>query len=136
MTAMKDKNTVVTYGFQFGVPSLSTAKYTDKAKNKCLVEVNYKFKFTGIQILLYPIIKYLVPKWNERTWQEDLPLKLRRQKVTNLNFKDFKGLPKNIKERTFSNKSELKLPIMRLKKNDNLLTKHPFYNFGKKIKSI
>ena len=132
VTVLKDKNTVCTYGFQFGIPSLSTAKYKEIAKDKCLVEVNYKFKFTGLNILFYPLIKYLIPRWNERTWNEDLSLKLRRQKVIRMNFKDFRGLPKKIKERKFLGPIDFKLPITRLKKNDNKLTKHPFYNFGKK----
>ena len=132
VTVLKDKNTVCTYGFQFGIPSLSTAKYKEIAKDKCLVEVNYKFKFTGLNILFYPLIKYLIPRWNERTWSEDLSLKLRRQKVIRMNFKDFRGLPKKIKERKFLGPIDFKLPITRLKKNDNKLTKHPFYNFGKK----
>ena len=132
VTVLKDKNTVCTYGFQFGIPSLSTAKYKEIAKDKCLVEVNYKFKFTGLNILFYPLIKYLIPRWNERTWNEDLFLKLRRQKVIRMNFKDFRGLPKKIKERKFLGPIDFKLPITRLKKNDNKLTKHPFYNFGKK----
>ena len=132
MTVLKDKNTVCTYGFQFGIPSLSTAKYKDIAKDKCLVEVNYKFKFSGLKILLYPLIKYLIPKWNERTWNEDLPLKLRRQKVKRMNFKDYRGLPNKIKDRKFNGQIDFKLPISRLRKSDNKLTKHPFYNFGKK----
>ena len=132
MTALKDKNTVCTYGFQFGIPSLSTAVYKDVGKDKCSVTVNYKFKFTGLQILLYPLIKFLLPKWNNRTWHEDLPLKLRRQKITRLNFKDYKGLPVNTKDRKFLGPVNFKLPIRRLKKNDNKLIKHPFYNFGKK----
>lgn len=132
VTVLKDKNTVCTYGFQFGIPSLSTAKYKEITKDKCLVEVNYKFKFTGLNILFYPLIKYLIPRWNERTWNEDLSLKLRRQKVIRMNFKDFRGLPKKIKERKFLGPIDFKLPITRLKKNDNKLTKHPFYNFGKK----
>ena len=132
MTVLKDKNTVCTYGFQFGIPSLSTAKYKDIAKDKCLVEVNYKFKFTGLKILLYPLIKYLIPRWNERTWDEDLPLKLRRQKVKRMNFKDYRGLPNKIKDRKFSGPIDFKLPISRLAKSDSKLTKHPFYNFGKK----
>ena len=132
MTVLKDKNTVCTYGFQFGIPSLSTAKYKDIAKDKCLVEVNYKFKFTGLKILLYPLIKFLIPRWNERTWNEDLPLKLRRQKVKRLNFKDFKGLPNKIRDRKFTGAIDFKLPISRLQKNDKKLTKHPFYNFGRK----
>ena len=132
MTILKDRNTVCTYGFQFGVPSLSTATYKGIGKNKCLVTVNYKFRFLGIQILLYPLIRFLIPKWNDRTWNEDLPIKLRRQKVKRLNFKDFKGLPSKIKDRKFSGKIDFKLPISRLKKSDNKLIKHPFYNFGRK----
>jgi len=132
MTVLKDKNTVCTYGFQFGIPSLSTARYKDIAKDKCMVEVNYKFKFTGLKILLYPLIKYLIPKWNERTWNEDLPLKLRRQKVKRMNFKDYKGLPNKIKNRKFTGPIDFKLPISRLRKSDSKLTKHQFYNFGRK----
>ena len=132
MTVLKDKNTVCTYGFQFGIPSLSTTKYTSISKNKCVVEQNYKFVFSGIKILLYPLIKFLIPRWNERTWKEDLPLKLRRQKVKRMNFKDFKGLPKKLRDRKFKGNDDFKLPIKRLKKIDSLLNKHPFYNFGRK----
>ena len=132
MTALKDKNTGVTYGFQFGVPSLSTATYKDISKDKCSAVVNYKFVFIGIKILLYPLIKFLIPRWNERTWNEDLPLKLRRQKIKRMNFKDFKGLPDKIKDRKFSGPIDFKLPISRLKKVDSKLKKHPFYNFGRK----
>ena len=132
LTALKNKNTVCTYGFQFGVPSLSTATYKDIGKDKCLVNVNYKFKFSGLRILLYPLIKFLLPRWNNRTWHEDLPLKLRRQKVKRMNFKDFKGLPNKIKERKFFGTIDFKIPITRLRKSDNKLIKHPFYNFGSK----
>ena len=136
LTVLKDNNTVVTYGFQFGVPSCSTATYKDISKDKCSVEVNYKFQFTGMLILLYPLIKLMIPKWNERTWNEDLPLKLRRQKVKRMNFKDFKGLPKKVKDRKFSGKIDFKLPITRLRRDKDLITKHPFYNFGKKDQHI
>ena len=49
-----------------------------------------------------------------------------------MNFKDFRGLPKKITQRKFLGPIDFKLPITRLKKNDNKLTKHPFYNFGRK----
>ena len=132
MTALKNKNTVCTYGFQFGIPSLSTATYKDIGKDKCSVSVNYKFQFTGARILLYPLIKFLLPKWNNKTWYEDLPLKLRRQKVKRMNFKDFKGLPNKIEKRKFLGTINFKIPITRLRKSDNKLIKHPFYNFGSK----
>ena len=67
-----------------------------------------------------------------RTWNEDLPLKLRRQKVKRMNFKDFKGLPNKIINRKFTGPISFKLPIKRLHRTDNKLTKHPFYNFGRK----
>ena len=114
MTVLKDKNTICTYGFQFGVPSLSTATYKDIGKDKCKVEINYKFKFSGFQILFYPLIKFLIPKWNKRTWHEDLPLKLRRHKIKRLNFKDYVGLPKKIKDRKYHGPIDFKLPITRL----------------------
>ena len=132
MQVLKDKQTVCTYGFQFGIPSLSTAVYKDIGKDKCSVSVNYKFKFGGWQILLYPLINFLVPRWNNKTWEEDLPLKLRRQKMIRMNFKDFKGLPVKIKDRKFSGSADFKLPISRLRKIDKKLRKHPFYNFGSK----
>ena len=132
MTVLKDKNTVCTYGFQFGIPSLTTATYKDIAKDKCLVITNYKFKFSGMQILFFPIVKYLIPKWNKQTWEEDLPLKIRRQKVKRMNFKDFSGLPNKIKDRKYMGEIDFKLPITRLRKTDNKFLKHPFYNFGKK----
>ena len=132
MTALKNKNTVCTYGFQFGIPSLSTATYKDIGKDKCSVSINYKFKFSGVRILLYPLIKFLLPKWNNKTWYEDLPLKLRRQKVKRMNFKDFKGLPNKIEKRKFLGTINFKIPITRLRKSDNKLIKHPFYNFGSK----
>jgi len=135
-TVLKDKNTVVTYGFQFGVPSCSTATYKDITKDKCSVRVNYKFQFSGLNIFLYPLIKLMIPRWNQETWNEDLPLKSRRQKILRMNFKDFHGLPKRTKDRKFSGKIDFKLPIRRLRRNNNLITKHPFYNFGKKDQHI
>ena len=128
---IKDKNTVVTYGFQLGIQSLSTTKYEEISKDKCLVTLNYKFKLSGIQVLLYPILKILLPIWNERAWKEDLPLKERRQKVKRMNFKDFEGLPKNIEDRKFDGEIDFNIPVWRLRKSDNKLTEHIFYNFKK-----
>ena len=123
ITILKDKNTVCTYGFQFGIPSLTTAKYLEISKDKCVVEVNYKFKFNGINILFYPLIKFLIPRWNEQTWKEDLPLKLRRQKVKRIGFKDFNGLPKKKADRNYQGNiiKEKKMAIFNQYKLDNTL---------------
>ena len=73
-----------------------------------------------------PILKFLVPKWNEKVWLEDLPIKLRRQKVIDMNFKDFIGLPEDINERVFKGNRDLKLPIPRLLNSSR--DKHPLKN--------
>ena len=132
VTILKDRNTILTYGFQYGIPSLSETKYKEISKDKCVVEVNYKFQFNGLDILFYPLIKFLLPKWDKRTWDEDLPIKLRKQKIQKLNFKEYKGLPKKIKDRKSVGQINFKIPFKRLQKDDNILTNHPFYNFGRK----
>ena len=133
---LKGKNTVCTYGFQFGIPSLTTAEYKDIAKDKCQVKVNYQFELTGLRILLYPIIKYLIPKWNAATWYEDVPLKLRRQQVMRMNFRDWKGLPNKIKDRKFTGPINFNPAFRRLSKDDNKLSLHPFYNSPTKSNGI
>ena len=76
----------------------------------------------------------MIPKWNEKVWLEDLPIKIRRQKVLNMNFKDFEGLPEKINERE-KNKNEnlsFKLPLPRPKNSSR--DRHPLaFNFKKNI---
>ena len=65
--------------------------------------------------IVKPFLKIMIPKWNEKVWLEDLPIKIRRQKVLNMNFKDFKGLPEKINEREKikDENYSFKLPIPR-----------------------
>ena len=49
---------------------------------------------------------------------EDLPLKIRRQKVLRNNFKDFYGLPKKMQDREYHEVIEdIKLPVKRPRKS-------------------
>ena len=75
--------------------------------------MNYKFHLEGWKVIFKPILKILIKKWNEKVWLEDLPVKLRRQKVLEMNFKDFTGLPVETKERVNGVIKDLKLPIPR-----------------------
>lgn len=75
--------------------------------------MNYIWHLEGLKILLYPVLKILIPIWNEKVFKEDLPLKIRRQKVIDLNFKDFKGMPSKINERK-NGTYDFILPIPRL----------------------
>ena len=81
--------------------------------------MNYKYIFKGwkqwLVPIMEPILKRLVVFWNKRQWEEDLPIKLRRQKVMRLGFKDFKGLPNKVEDRTYEGPVECKLPVPRLK---------------------
>lgn len=121
-----DRNTLYTFAIQFGVSSKTTIKIFSLTDRSCEITMNYKFYFEGWKFILKPLIKYLIPKWNEKVWMEDLPVKLRRQKVLDLNFKDFVGLPNNIEDRFTKNIYDLKLPIPRPKKSTR--DRHPLSN--------
>ena len=76
----------------------------------------------------------MVPKWNEKVWQEDYPIKMRRQKVLDMNFRDFKGLPEKISQRMKKNENNnsFRLPIPR--PINSTRDQHPFsIKFKKKI---
>ena len=85
--------------------------------------MNYKFYLEGWKRILEPFLKIMIPKWNEQVWKEDLPVKLRRQKVIDLNFKDFVGLPDKINKRSYNGNYKLSLPIPRPKNSSR--DKHP-----------
>jgi hypothetical protein len=86
--------------------------------------MRYQFDLKGWRIILKPVLKQLIPIWNQRVWDEDLPVKLRRQKVLRHNFKDFVGLPKKIKDRVNDEPINLNLPVRRLENSSR--DKHVF----------
>ena len=118
-----DKDTLLVYSIQFGIESKTTIKIEEIKINETKITMNYKFYLPGIKILLKPILKKLIPKWNEKVWTEDLPLKLRRQKILGYNFKDFQGLPEKISDRFNKETFQVKLPIKRTK--NSLRDRHP-----------
>ena len=118
-----DENTQFTFASQFGVLSKTTIKIKPKTRSSCKIGMNYKFYLNGWRIILKPILSRLIPIWNEKVWQEDFPVKLRRQKVVDMGFKDFWGLPKDINERNFNGKIEFKLPVPRPKNSTR--DRHP-----------
>lgn len=122
-TVQHDENTMITYAIQFGVLSKTIIKIKSLSKKKCEISMNYKFYLNSWRKFLRPVLKILVPRWNEKVWLEDLPIKLRRQKIVDMNFKDFIGLPENIKERSFTGTKSFKLPIPRLKNSTR--DRHP-----------
>ena len=114
----EDENTLYTYAVQMGIVSKTTIKIEEIKKDYCHFTMNYKFELNGWRAILRPLLKKLIPIWNERVWDEDLPLKIRRQKVLRNNFKDFYGLPKKIQDRDYNEVIEdIKLPVKRPRKS-------------------
>lgn len=119
-----DSNTIITYAFHFGVLSKTKITIKSLSKTRTKIIMNYKFELNGWRKILYPLLKIMIPKWNDQVWLEDLPLKKRREMVKNFGFKDFYGLPRNIKDRKKLKNNEFILPIVRPKKS--IRDEHPF----------
>lgn len=109
----KDKDNMLSFSNFLGCPSITHITIKETKKNFCEFNMNYKFLLTGWKILLSPLIKYLAPKWNERSWKEDLPLKQRRFFMKKKKFVDFKGISE-IDEETIRKKMSFKLPLKKL----------------------
>jgi hypothetical protein len=110
-----DNDTLLVFATQIGVLSKTTITIKSLENTKCEITMNYKFYLNGWRGLLRPLLKKLIPIWNEKVWREDYPVKIRRQKILDMNFKDFVGLPEKITDRINNSKKEFKLPIPRPK---------------------
>ena len=122
-----DEFTQFTYAIQFGVVSRTTIKIEEITEDSCRITMNYKFHLNGWKKILRPILKYLIPKWNQKVWLEDLPVKLRRQKILEMGHKDFIGLPSDISLRKNHEIKKTKLPIPRPRnssRDQHPLSKH------------
>jgi hypothetical protein len=119
-----DANTLFTFAVQLGIVSKTTITTKELDVDKCTVKIRYQFELKGWQIVLKPILKKLIPRWNKKVSEEDMPMKLRRQKVLRYNFKDFIGLPKNIEDRVNHEPISIDLPVQRRKNSSR--DKHPF----------
>ena len=123
-----DENTLYIFAVRFGILSKTKIHVLELDNEQCKITMNYKFELNGWKKILKPILKFLIPKWNETVWNEDLPLKIRRNKILKYNFKDFIGLPNNKNDRILDDekKYKLKLPIPR--PNNSTRDQHPLSN--------
>lgn len=65
----------------FGIPVVTRIKVESLGEDLSRITVQYRFALDGWRRWLRPWIPAIARRWNERTWQEDLPLKLRRQRA-------------------------------------------------------
>jgi len=110
-----DENTLIVYAIQFSVISKTTIQVEELEVYKTKINMNYKFYLNGWRIVLKPILKKFIKRWNDRVWIEDLEIKQRRDKFIKLGFKDFSGMPIKISDRKAPNNKKFKLPIARPK---------------------
>ena len=114
-----------------GMSVISEIDITDVKTDKSKYKMRYRFFLVGWRKAFAPLIgtylKLTVPWWNARQWKEDLPIKLRRQKMIRAGFKDFMGLPEKIEDRSFDGPIKCDLPVHRLKKSsvntEDIITK-------------
>jgi hypothetical protein len=106
---MLDKDTIKVFNRGlFNLLSETTIIVNEIKENQCDIKMNYKFFLDGWKIVLAPFLKKMTESWNQKVWEEDYSLKIRRSKLLNLGFKDFQGMSnKGHKVQKFS------LPIKR-----------------------
>ena len=77
----------------------NTIQIIPLSPKRSLVRVKYEFCGNRVQKIFFPLIARLTRKWNRVVWDEDLPVKLRRQKALEYGFVDWYGLPDHLENR-------------------------------------
>lgn len=103
---------VMTMGL-LGLPFIGTVEIDPAGPDRSRVRVGYRIPLEGWHAALRPLLKAMARRWHERFWDEDLPIRLRRQKVLRLGFKDFVGLPDRVEDRRYDGPLETALPVAR-----------------------
>jgi len=98
----------------FGIPSITRITIVEDRRDHIIHTTNYKFLLRGWRRILALVLPRLIDHWTESRWQEDLELKMRRQQVLRLGFRDFVGLPDAVEDRCYEGDLTTKLPIPRL----------------------
>jgi len=116
----------LTYALQLVLLSKTRIEIEPKTRNSCVVRVSYRMILPWLFRGLYTPLARLVPRWFNTVYEEDLPLRIRRQRVIEAGFVDYKGMP--CWRSDVSNKTEyrLKFPLLPAKGSD--LLDHPFYS--------
>lgn len=111
MTSLKNGDVMVIDTLPFGVISKLEMKYIEIEPKKTKLQNIYSL---DIPIFFYPIrswIPKMIQKWNDTNWDEDLPLKMRRQQALDIGFRDFYGRDLEVKKI----EPNFRLPIARTK---------------------
>ncbi|MEE2699412.1 MAG: hypothetical protein VX923_06920 [Pseudomonadota bacterium] len=115
----RSETSFTVFNTMLGMSVVSEIDIVEIELDKSKYNMRYRFILVGWREFFSPIIrlylKLTVPWWNARQWREDLPIKLRRQKMVRAGFLNFNGLPKKIEDRFYNGPIKCDLPVPRLK---------------------
>ncbi len=81
--------------FQFGKIGMvvdQSIHLKDLGPDRCLVSTEYRLSAPFFMKPFEPLWRKITERWFINTWDEDAPMRLRRQKVWKLGFRDFVGI--------------------------------------------
>ena len=111
MTSLNNGDVLVIDTLPFGIFIKLEMRYREIGPKKTILHNLYSL---NIPFFFYPIKSFLpkmIQKWNDTNWEEDMPLKLRRQQAIDLGFRDFYG--RDLKGSI--SRPHIKLPLPRTK---------------------
>jgi len=82
-----------TYALQLFLLSKTEIRIKPETEYSCLVRVTYSWIIPAYIPFIRSFLRRAVSKWFANVYQEDLPLRVRRQRVINAGFSDYEGMP-------------------------------------------
>jgi hypothetical protein len=122
------QNIQFTYALQLFLLSKTTISVAPATDDSCHVSVEYKFSLPWPLGCLGGVLKRLSLVWFERVYNEDMPIRLRRQKVLNAGFVDYHGI-------SDGNRQPYKFQLPIIPSSGSPLLEHPFYESNVKRSS-
>lgn len=97
----------------FGAPSRTTYTLTPEPGGGTRYRIEYLMDLPRWMAVLRPFLPALLRRWNDRVWDEDVPLRRRRELVMGWGFRDFHGLPERPEDRVRAPAAPVKVPLAR-----------------------
>ena len=120
-----EKYVQMTYAIQLFIISKTTIRITPITHSTCSVKVDYSMACPRWIPFASIILRRLIPMWFERVYKEDMPLRLRRQRVLEAGFIDYVGMPRNLEQKAGC-RYVFKQPVM--PSPGSPLLGHPYYS--------
>jgi hypothetical protein len=90
---LENPNLIRSYQFgKLGLVVDQSIELKDLGPDRCLVISEYRLEAPAFLKVLEPLWQKITERWFINTWVEDAPMRLRRQKVWKLGFRNFVGI--------------------------------------------